>query len=217
MMKNRKPLNLTLPVRLYNIYQIIVCAVYIKICHENNLALRDIWKCIPDPKLKGYADEQMILQMSYGWYYIMVRLSELIETVFFVLRKKNDQVSILHVYHHISTVYVLSTFLLESGGMMEFNSALMNNAVHLVMYTYYLLSSFKILQKFTSKLKPFLTAIQIAQLFAIFGQTIIAVLPNCHATWVFKLQFLNVFILILMFLAFYFKSYVKKSEKSKFE
>lgn len=34
------------------------------------------------------------------WFYYMCKLIELLDTVFFVLRKKQNQVTFLHVYHH---------------------------------------------------------------------------------------------------------------------
>lgn len=34
------------------------------------------------------------------WLYYMAKVIELLDTVFFVLRKKNSQVSFLHLYHH---------------------------------------------------------------------------------------------------------------------
>lgn len=37
------------------------------------------------------------------WYNMMLKAVEFIETVIFALRKKNNQISTLHVYHHVST------------------------------------------------------------------------------------------------------------------
>lgn len=34
------------------------------------------------------------------WLYYIAKIIELLDTVFFVLRKKNSQVSFLHLYHH---------------------------------------------------------------------------------------------------------------------
>lgn len=34
------------------------------------------------------------------WLYYMAKIMELLDTVFFVLRKKNSQVTFLHLYHH---------------------------------------------------------------------------------------------------------------------
>lgn len=38
------------------------------------------------------------------WWYYMSKLIELMDTVFFVLRKKDNQLTYLHVYHH-STMF----------------------------------------------------------------------------------------------------------------
>lgn len=34
------------------------------------------------------------------WLYYMCKITELLDTVFFVLRKKQNQISFLHLYHH---------------------------------------------------------------------------------------------------------------------
>ena len=34
------------------------------------------------------------------WWYYISKLFEFLDTIFFILRKKNGQVSFLHVYHH---------------------------------------------------------------------------------------------------------------------
>lgn len=36
------------------------------------------------------------------YYYYLLKLLDLADTVFFVLRKKSSQVSFLHVYHHVA-------------------------------------------------------------------------------------------------------------------
>lgn len=36
-----------------------------------------------------------------GYSYFLLKIYDLIETIFFVLRKKQRQVSFLHVYHHV--------------------------------------------------------------------------------------------------------------------
>jgi hypothetical protein len=53
------------------------------------------------------------------WWFLMLRLGELIETVFFVLRKKQSQVSALHIYHHISTATLLWLYFKYNAGEIE--------------------------------------------------------------------------------------------------
>lgn len=38
------------------------------------------------------------------WLYFIVKIIDLLDTVFFVLRKKYNQISFLHVYHHAGMV-----------------------------------------------------------------------------------------------------------------
>ena len=43
----------------------------------------------------------VILQIAHAlWWYYFSKLIEFLDTIFFVLRKKNNQISFLHVYHH---------------------------------------------------------------------------------------------------------------------
>lgn len=40
-----------------------------------------------------------------SWFYFVSKYVELLDTVFFVLRKKFNQVSVLHVYHHSTMLW----------------------------------------------------------------------------------------------------------------
>lgn len=66
---------------------------------------------------------------------------ELLDTIFFVLRRKDRQITFLHVYHH--TGMPLISWLVVKyypGGHLTFYP-MINSMVHIVMYTYYLLSA----------------------------------------------------------------------------
>ena len=45
--------------------------------------------------------------MSACWFCYFSKFVEFMDTVFFVLRKKNNQITFLHVYHHSSMALVL--------------------------------------------------------------------------------------------------------------
>lgn len=110
-MKDRKPFKLTQIVRVYNVFQVIACASYVTKMIKLKCTLDLIWKCSYGTII-GTEEEAYVVV----WYLILLRLLELIETVFFVLRKKQNQVTALHVYHHISTVFIIWMFLKYSGG-----------------------------------------------------------------------------------------------------
>ncbi len=40
------------------------------------------------------------------WVYYFSKLIEFADTAFFILRKKNGQITVLHVYHH-ATMFIL--------------------------------------------------------------------------------------------------------------
>lgn len=61
--------------------------------------------------------------------------------IFFVLRKKDSQVTFLHLYHHSLTpleTWICVKFIPGGHGTL---GNLINNAVHVVMYLYYMLSA----------------------------------------------------------------------------
>jgi hypothetical protein len=212
-MENRKPFNLTQIIRIYNIYQITGCLFFITKAFQAGFSLLHIWKCFDEPKYVGYLDENLMNVNHHLWWVILFRISEFLETIFFILRKKFNQVSILHVYHHISIPFLLWIFLKYSGGRMEAYLLILNSHVHVIMYGYYFLSSFPRYQKYTTLIKPCITAIQIIQLFVCFIHSVIALLPGCHASRLYILQAINFGVLIFMFLKFYFQNYLKSGKK----
>ena len=54
------------------------------------------------------------------WWYYFSKLIEFLDTIFFVLRKKNNQISFLHVYHHATMFPIWWTGIKwVAGGMCE--------------------------------------------------------------------------------------------------
>ncbi|CAG9807109.1 unnamed protein product [Chironomus riparius] len=209
-MSNRKPYNLKFIIRWYNIGQICMCVYAVWKLHLFGFSFKNTWKCIPTDG--EFTRQLMQLNESY-WFFIIMRLVEYFETIFFVLRKKSHQVSALHVYHHISTAFLLITFLKYSGGIMEVYLGAVNSVVHIIMYIYYLLSSFEMTKGLTNKVKPFLTLIQITQLVIILGHSIVGALPSCGTVhWVYYLQIINLSLLLTLFVRFYRQSFSKKKE-----
>lgn len=54
--------------------------------------------------------------LTWFWWTMTLKVVELIETVFFVLRKKDNQVSFLHVYHHVGTLMIVWMGVKFAGG-----------------------------------------------------------------------------------------------------
>jgi GNS1/SUR4 family len=137
-MKHKKPFSLTWVIRLYNIFQVIACIAFIVKIHREGFSFKDTWKvsklflkvvfcstiifqCINEVEAKVEVSKKTMSAFSTVWWFLMLRFFEFIETVFFVLKKKQNQISTLHIYHHVSTGVLLWLFLKYSGGKIRFN------------------------------------------------------------------------------------------------
>lgn len=208
-MRDRKPFNLESYIRCYNIFQIVACAYFVRWGYYRGFGITDAFTC----KRERTNEKELLELWGVNWSFIMLRLIELSETVVFVLRKKQNQVSTLHVYHHLSTVTILWLFQKYSMNEMGVYACGLNSFVHIVMYSYYFLTSFKSLSGYMKIVKPLITIIQLVQLVLIFGNNIVAASPSCNAGKLYYLQLVNMIVLIGFFAKFYSDSYVKPNKK----
>ncbi|CAH1981320.1 unnamed protein product [Acanthoscelides obtectus] len=211
-MKNRKPYKLTKIIRYYNIFQILSCIYIIYLIAtagwiQGELSLG----CQPI----DYSNRPTAIRMATAFYYIyLLKMVELIETVFFCLRKKFNQVSGLHIYHHASTfclTYIGCRFV--AGGMVSV-PIVVNSFIHILMYSYYYLSSFgPSWQKTLAPWKPKLTMLQMIQFSLLIIHALTSLTPNCKVPRALMLIYVpNIVLIFKMFYDFYQKSYNKKSQ-----
>ena len=103
------------------------------------------------------------LQMaSVCWWFYISKILELFDTLFFVLRKKQSQITFLHVYHHSTMIWnwwIAAKYV--AGGQRAFTNphktstlllcifftitaffqGIINSGVHVIMYGYYALAA----------------------------------------------------------------------------
>ncbi|XP_070502491.1 very long chain fatty acid elongase 7-like [Chironomus tepperi] len=211
-MKNRKPLKLQTLIRVYNLLQIVGCTYFSYIAHFKfgYNSLKSTWRCETNDMYLDTPDD-IVQVFSLSWMFFWLRLIELIETIFFILRKKQKQVSVLHVYHHISTLVFLYLGSRYSAEVMDIYCVVINNDVHILMYIYYFLSSYKALQTWLLKLKPVLTTIQIIQLILILGQCVAE--EFCGTSHLFRIGMFQITVLLMFFGNFYYQNYMKKKAR----
>ncbi|CAH1644071.1 unnamed protein product [Spodoptera littoralis] len=160
-MKSRKPFNLNNVIVLYNIFQVFLSAYLCYLCTqlmlENGLVSKT---CLIEKEhtRRGITNEM--------YYYFIAKTSELLDTVFFVLRKKTSQVTFLHVYHHAMMVIVTWSFLKYEPTYMMIFIRNINSFVHVIMYTYYCLSAFPALKKYLWW-KKYITKLQLVSIFQV--------------------------------------------------
>lgn len=93
--------------------------------------------------------------------YFILKIVDLLDTVFFVLRKKNKQISFLHVYHHAGMVVLCWNATKFLGGGQSVFTGFINSIIHIVMYTYYLVTAFSAKHKNNVWWKKYITQMQI--------------------------------------------------------
>ncbi|KFQ06940.1 Elongation of very long chain fatty acids protein 1 [Haliaeetus albicilla] len=209
LMANRKPLNLKKFMVLYNFF-LVGLSLYI--VYEFLMAgwlTGYTWRCDP---VDFSQDPKALRMVSVAWLFVFSKFIELTDTVIFVLRKKNEQVTFLHLFHH--SVLPWSWWWgakFGPGGMGSFH-AMINSMVHVVMYFYYGLSAAgPAFQKYLWW-KKHITAIQLAQ-FVIVSIHISQYyfMPSCqyqfpifiHLIWIYGTIF------FILFSNFWYQSYTK--------
>ncbi|CAD1469483.1 unnamed protein product, partial [Heterotrigona itama] len=131
--------------------------------------------------------------------------------VFFVLRKKQNQVTFLHVYHHTITSIFSWCYLKflpgEQGALIGF----LNTFVHIVMYSYYLIAALGPEYKKYLWWKKYMTWIQLVQFFVMLGYQLMILAMDCKVPKALTYFFItNTIIFIYLFGDFYQKAYKKK-------
>ncbi|XP_038210444.1 elongation of very long chain fatty acids protein 7-like [Zerene cesonia] len=149
---------------------------------------------------------------TIGTYtYFLAKLSELLDTVFFILRKKYNQASFLHIYHHSCTV--LSTWAVlkyePNVNALVFIGTI-NSYVHIVMYSYYGLSAYPELAKYLWW-KKYITKMQLVQFVLILAHFLTEYkLAKCKPSYVVtSVVCFNLLLFVYLFTDFYRKTYKK--------
>lgn len=101
-MERRKAYELTTITRCYNIFQVICCMYLVKKYYENGWSYSKAINCRYEP-----SHETVLGVAGVWWLNTMIRIVEFVETIFFILRKKFNQASFLHIYHHISSIAIV--------------------------------------------------------------------------------------------------------------
>ncbi|KAL1414468.1 hypothetical protein MTO96_000871 [Rhipicephalus appendiculatus] len=150
-----------------------------------------------------------ILRLS--WWLYMFKLCELADTVFFVLRKKNQQISALHVVHHVIVAWNMwldVTYGAQSHGMFI---RCLNTFVHVFMYTYYFLAALGPAYKRLLWWKKYMTMMQISQFVLLLVHAIGMVFSKGNYVGLFVwLEVAQAILFFVWFMMFYIQAYTKK-------
>ncbi|XP_032672912.1 elongation of very long chain fatty acids protein AAEL008004 [Odontomachus brunneus] len=209
-MEHRKPYQLKNVLVLYNFLQVLI-SIWLFLEGLDGAWLKDYnWKCQP----VDFSYSPDALRVARGVYiYFLAKLTELLDTVFFVLRKKERQITFLHMYHH--TVMPMASWGATKyypGGHGIF-IGIINSFVHIIMYSYYLLAA--LLPQYQQYLwwKKYITTLQMGQFCLAFLHNIQLLFYDCeYPRWSMILILPNAMFFYFLFADFYNNAYTTKKE-----
>jgi len=208
-MENRKPFELKWVRVVYN--AVIICLsgyMFVEILYLS-IASHYNYGCTP----VDYSNDPLALRMAAVlWWFYFSKFIEFTDTILMVLRKKKDQITFLHVYHHVSMFFFWWMGIKWVPGGQSFFAAMINSGVHFIMYYYYLIST---LGK-TVWWKKHLTQLQLIQFVILMFYAIYSLSVDCRFPhWMHWALLAYLCSLIVLFLNFYIWSYVCPKKKTK--
>ncbi|XP_064544197.1 very long chain fatty acid elongase F-like [Drosophila montana] len=217
-MEHRKPYDLKNVILVYNVCQMIYNAFmfgvgfYYIILHP----AYDL-RCM-QPGAEDHPDKSVERWITCS--YFLNKVLDLLDTVFFVLRKSYKQITVLHVYHHVLMVFGVYWWVRLCGvGGQYMMTGFFNSFVHTVMYFYYFISAMYPELKSSLWWKKYITRIQIGQFILLFMQAALVLLFNPTCEFPMSMQYLQLFqssLMTAMFGNFYYHAYVKpKNQKQQ--
>ncbi|XP_012296960.1 very long chain fatty acid elongase 5 isoform X1 [Aotus nancymaae] len=144
------------------------------------------------------------------WWYYFSKLIEFMDTFFFILRKNNHQITVLHVYHHASMLNIWWFVMNWVPCGHSYFGATLNSFIHVLMYSYYGLSSVPSMRPYLWW-KKYITQGQLLQFVLTIIQTSCGVIWPCTFPlgWLY-FQIGYMISLIAFFTNFYIQTYNKK-------
>ena len=213
-MKEKQPYSFKTFIKFYNLFQIVANALLVHHMLDAGWYQDYFLSCVHldyslDPKAYKFA--------KISWYLFALKLIDYIETVLFVLRKKNRQVSFLHLYHHVTTALFAWWIVKYSANGMSMTAMLVNCSIHVIMYTYYLLSSFGSgIQRRLQTIKPMITMAQMVQFVGLMTHASYMILTRCPGMVATNtILLIDVGINFVLFYQFYAATYTSKKVKGK--
>ncbi|CAL1286983.1 unnamed protein product [Larinioides sclopetarius] len=205
-MRKRKPYSLQKVLIAYNFIQALA---NLSIFSSGLYSIIKFWdsRCVITKNENFYKFLEMLLNPGYNLY--ILKFVDLLDTVFFVLRKKQNQVSFLHVFHHAGMCLLFTWGFQKLHLILSFYLLIgmtINTAVHVIMYTYYGLAAIgPHMQKYLWW-KKHLTRLQIGQIFFVLVYMVFGFLTGCEEFGKMEMYSLGYgLIILLLFLNFYRK------------
>ncbi|XP_058812942.1 elongation of very long chain fatty acids protein AAEL008004 [Topomyia yanbarensis] len=208
LMENRKPLDLRNFLVVYNLFQTVFSTWIFYEYLQSGWWGHYSFRCQP----VDYSNNPLALRMARTcWWYYISKFTEFFDTIFFILRKKYQHVSTLHVIHHGCMPFsVWMGMKFAPGGHSTF-FAMLNSFVHIVMYFYYMVAALGPKYQKYIWWKKYLTAFQMVQFVAIFTHQFQLLFTQCDYPKGFMVWIgLHGVMFLFLFSDFYKQAYSKR-------
>ncbi|XP_012942167.1 elongation of very long chain fatty acids protein 7 [Aplysia californica] len=208
-MKDRKPLNLG---HLLTAYNFLLVGMSSYMTYEFFMSAYLAGYSVGCQNV-DYSNSPLALRMaSVCWVYYISKYIETADTVFFILRKKFNQITFLHVFHHSTMIVNWWLCVKYIAGGPTFFHALINSFVHVVMYSYYGLSALGPAVQPYLWWKKYVTVIQVVQFTAVVIHSVHFVFRCDFPLGLSLLSLLYAVIMISLFLNYYHKEHVVRAK-----
>uniref|UniRef100_A0A665WUH4 Elongation of very long chain fatty acids protein n=1 Tax=Echeneis naucrates TaxID=173247 RepID=A0A665WUH4_ECHNA len=213
LMAKRQPVNLKAVLIGYNFAMVCLSAYMFYEFTASSWLSRYSLLCQP----VDYSGSPLAMRMArVCWWFYFSKVIELSDTVsiFFILRKKNNQLTFLHVYHHATMIFNWWAGVKYVAGGQSFLIGLINSLVHVVMYLYYGLAALGPSMAKYLWWKRYLTSLQLLQFFMVTIHTTYNLFADCDFPDSMNIVVLAYSLsLIALFSNFYYRSYIAKRTK----
>ncbi|RWS12774.1 elongation of very long chain fatty acids protein-like protein [Dinothrombium tinctorium] len=158
-----------------------------------------------------YTSDFSMKFVRLGWWFLLLKIAEFTDTIFFVLRKKYSQISALHVVHHSLVAWGVWIGLKFGAGGHNAFFPFINCGVHMIMYTYYCLSALGPKVRKYLWWKKYLTILQMVQFVVVIIHACIPLFIDCGFNPMFAyLLIAHAVLFYIMFYNFYTNAYSSK-------
>ncbi|XP_039282287.1 elongation of very long chain fatty acids protein 1 [Nilaparvata lugens] len=220
-MEHRKPYSLKNLMLVYNFIQVVYNGWFLFWLVSSSGFLQYLFSqsCFHEPLV----DLNFRFKFLNGvWIWFLLKVIDLMDTVIFVLRKKQNQVTFLHVYHHTSVVVSCWAHIKYVRGEQAVMIGLFNSLVHTAMYMYYLLSALGPSVQPYLWWKKHITKLQLVQFVGV-TSWFVGITLGCRHRFEDKMyngySIAQCIMFFCLFLKFYYDSYnsnkTKQLEKNK--
>ncbi|XP_066996675.1 very long chain fatty acid elongase 7 isoform X1 [Anabrus simplex] len=209
-MDGRQPYSFRKTIIALNMLQVLLNGWVVKEVMMMELNLSYSLRCQP----VDYSTSPRALRVARAiWVYLLLKVLDLSDTLLMVLRKKYNQMTFLHIFHHATTL-ALAWCIVKygAGGLASFGVTL-NSLIHVIMYAYYLLAALGPRLQPYLWWKKYLTSFQIVQLCSVAFYNFFALYTGCNYPKPLMVVFIPLIsVNLVAFYHFYRNSYSKKAK-----